>query len=101
MSDQMILTGFFGRIGNFLRRGGRDGQSTRTPITALSEPVTAEIDDSPETSDEPRTTFLRPWVKRDQALDQLQNGIATLSDLMGTVRETLEKNSTRQDELAN
>src|SRR5437667_211048 len=46
-----------------------------------------------------RTTFLRPWAKRDAAIHQLQEGFVTLTDLMGAIRDNLEKQNSRQDEL--
>jgi chromosome segregation ATPase len=101
MRNQLTATTFFGRIGNFFRRGLPDGQLARHAVAALPDPGSTEAEEALDPSAEPRTTFLRPWVKRDQAIDQLQNGIATLSDLMGTIRQTLEKNSDRQDELLN
>jgi chromosome segregation ATPase len=110
MSDEIITTSFFGRIGSFIRRALRetDGSSSSSPpvMALLDGPSdesaeTAEVVEPAETGGEPRTTFLRPWVKRDQAIDQLQNGMAALSDLMGTIRQTMEKNSSRQDELMN
>jgi len=48
---------------------------------------------------EPRSTFLRPWAKRDHAIENLQNGLSAISDLMGGIREHMEKQSKRQDEL--
>src|SRR4051794_40019511 len=50
---------------------------------------------------EPRTTFLRPWAKRDAAIQNLQEGFNTLTDLMGAIRDNLEKQNSRQDELVN
>jgi len=50
---------------------------------------------------EPRTTFLRPWAKRDAAINQLQEGFNTLTDLMGAIRDNLDKQNRRQDELVN
>jgi chromosome segregation ATPase len=105
MSDQLMPTTFFGRIGNLFRRGMREIELTRRDIPSLLEHVV----DEPETSSdsleelaeasESRTTFIRPWVKRDPAIDHLQNGVAALSELMGSIRDTLERNSSRQDEL--
>lgn len=46
-----------------------------------------------------RTTFLRPWAKRDAAIQHLQDGFSTLTDLMTTIRDSLEKQNERQDEL--
>lgn len=80
---------FFTRIGRWFR-----GESTTQTL----------IDDNPsdgaiEPVQAARSTFLRPWSKRDQAISQLQEGFQTLTDLMGTIRDHLEKQSVRQDEL--
>lgn len=48
---------------------------------------------------EPRGTFLRPWAKRDQAIDNLHRGIGALSDLLVSIRDNMEKQSIRQEEL--
>ncbi|HEY8667097.1 MAG TPA: hypothetical protein VIL86_10545 [Tepidisphaeraceae bacterium] len=83
---------FISRIGKWFRRGsqpngelpplehGDDGSATGTMI-------------------EPRSTFLRPWAKRDAALSNLQEGFTTLTDLMTAVRDNLQKQTERQDEL--
>jgi hypothetical protein len=46
-----------------------------------------------------RGSFLRPWAKRDAAIANLQHGFETLTDLMGAVRDNLEHQNRRQDEL--
>lgn len=48
---------------------------------------------------EPRTTFLRPWAKRDAAIQHLQEGFTTLTDLMGAIRDNLDKQNERQADL--
>lgn len=120
MSDTIARTKFFDRIGNLFRRPEHEGDLTREQKTAgetenaaesthLAAPnlsALIELDErsrQPAQGDasEPRTTFLRPWVKRDQAIEQLQNGVAALTDLMGTIRENLVRDSARQDELLN
>ncbi len=54
---------------------------------------------NPGTALETRTTFLRPWAKRDAAIAHLQDGFNTLTDLMGSIRDNLEQQNRRQDEL--
>jgi len=56
-------------------------------------------DTSPGHALETRTTFLRPWAKRDAAIQHLQEGFTTLTDLMGAIRDNLDKQNQRQDEL--
>jgi hypothetical protein len=48
---------------------------------------------------EPRGTFLRPWAKRDAAIENLQAGVGALAELMNGIRDHLEKQSSRQDEM--
>ena len=81
-------TTFLSRIGKWFKRehhenGEHDAQSSLS--TALDT----------------RTTFLRPWAKRDAAIQHLQDGFTTLTDLMGAIRDNLEKQNQRQDELMN
>lgn len=48
---------------------------------------------------ETRSTFLRPWARRDQAIANLQEGFNTLTELMSAVRDHLADQTQRQDEL--
>lgn len=81
MSEQQTL---LTKIGNLFRRGSRNGD---LPLH------------SDTTGIEPRSTFLRPWAKRDAAVHNLQESFNTLTDLMSTIRSTLESQTKRQDEL--
>ena len=87
---------FLTRIGSWFRRSQigdeqpMNNEDGRPPV--LSGPVGGG-------PNEPRSTFLRPWAKRDAAIDQLQNGVGALSDLMNSIRESLERQSHRQEEL--
>jgi hypothetical protein len=49
---------------------------------------------------ETRTSFLRPWAKRDAAINNLQEGFSTLTDLMASIKDNLERQNVRQSELA-
>jgi chromosome segregation ATPase len=81
MTEQTTL---LSRIGKWFKRDHENGSSIAPqPTTAL----------------ETRTTFLRPWAKRDAAIQHLQDGFTTLTDLMGAIRDNLEKQNQRQDEL--
>ena len=95
MNGQMTRTNLFDRIGKFFRKGN----DIQSQLPAVIDPLSDDAEGATGGANDTRTTFLRPWSKREQAIDQLQSGVATLSDLMGTIRQTLEKNSTRQDEL--
>lgn len=88
-----LTTNFFGRIGSFFRKPGMDN------VIHRSLPAPDGGIDGPENFNDPRPPVFKPWSRRDQAIDQLQNGVASLSDLMVTIRQTLERQSERQDEL--
>jgi uncharacterized phage infection (PIP) family protein YhgE len=83
MSEQQT---FLTRLGSWFRKGnGR---------------VDAELPlANDQTMIEPRSTFLRPWGSNRVAIQRLQEGFSTLTELMSTVRDTLEQQSKRQDEL--
>jgi DNA repair ATPase RecN len=84
MSDHTNAT-FFSRIGSWFKRADGNGE---------------ELGMEPEqTLMESRSTFLRPWARRDAAIQNLQDGFSTLTDLMGAIRDGLEKQGRRQDEL--
>ena len=98
------------RIGNWFKRGGeaRHGDADASVTSGAEYIVNNENGDAGEiggdatlsgTVVEPRSTFLRPWAKRDQAIDNLQNGLTAIGELMGGIREHMEKQSKRQDEL--
>jgi hypothetical protein len=49
---------------------------------------------------EPRSTFLRPWARRpDPNLEQLRSAVGALGELMTGIRDNLENNAKRQDEM--
>src|SRR3954453_15203846 len=90
----MSETTFLSRIGGWFKRsssttGGENGANGDLPLTRH------ESDHLMET----RSTFLRPWAKRDAAISNLQDGFNTLTDLMGTIKSNLEKQNERQTEL--
>ncbi|HEX8323360.1 MAG TPA: hypothetical protein VF595_05545 [Tepidisphaeraceae bacterium] len=47
----------------------------------------------------PRSSLFHPFAKQNAALESLQNGFGTLTELMSSIRESLEKQSDRQDQL--
>src|SRR6185295_8722461 len=82
------------RIGNWFRRSGTGvGNGDSVDSTMLVDRA------NPNTAIETRTSFLRPWARRDAAINQLQEGFHTLTDLMSTVRDNLERQNRRQEEL--
>ena len=86
MSDQ----GLFGKIGTWFKRGNSD-------LPLMDHP--SEDGNGHTTSIATRSTFLRPWAKRDQAIANLQDGFNTLTGLMGSIRDNLDRQNTRQEEL--
>lgn len=86
MNDQQT---FFSRIGTWFKKGGHYNGD----LPLMHEDESNGI--------EPRGTFLRPWARRDQAIDNLQQGFHTLTDLMSSIKEHLEQNGQRQDQLLN
>jgi chromosome segregation ATPase len=73
------------RVGSWLKRNPRSNGNL--PLDAANSDI------------EPRTSFLRPWAKRDAAIHNLQDGFNTLTELLSTIRENLDRQSHRQDEL--
>jgi DNA repair exonuclease SbcCD ATPase subunit len=87
-SSAQSTQGFFTRLGSWFRRSSNND--------ALDG---SQLIDPNNTSIETRTSFLRPWARRDAAINQLQDGFTTLTDLMSTVRDNLERQNRRQEEL--
>lgn len=96
------------RIGDWFKRGGDsrpgegDGATAREFIVNHEDGNGEEMNGEPTLSGqsgEPRSTFLRPWAKRDAAIENLQSGLNAIGELMGGIREHMEKQSKRQDEL--
>jgi len=103
---------FLSRIGSWFRRSVTTTDEATavedvTPIDDLlndvpnngggDEPDPHENNDREEK--EPRVTFLRPWAKRDQAIDNLNRGIGAMADLLTSIRENMDRQSARQEEL--
>jgi methyl-accepting chemotaxis protein len=86
-------TTFLSRIGSFFGR--------KTNRIADNGDVSMEIGAPPQQLIEPRSTFLRPWARRDAAISHLQEGFNTLTDLMSGIKENLDKQSERHAELMN
>lgn len=97
-------SGFFTRLGQWLKGPPpTDGGESHRPI----EPVTPTENGGAheltpiQAVEASRGTFLRPWAKRDAAIGQLQEGFNALTTLMTAVRESLDKQNERQDEMMN
>ena len=104
---EQAQTGFFSRINNWFKRGGSSSgdNAMLTGEGLASDADRGSIDEQPHASASnvqpvvARSTFLRPWAKRDAAIENLQNGVVALGDLMNSIRDNLERTSNRQDEL--
>src|SRR5258705_4565224 len=46
-----------------------------------------------------RTSFFRPWAKRDAAIASMQEGLEALAGVMTNMRDNIEKQGRRQDEM--
>jgi hypothetical protein len=119
MSEQQQTT-FFSRLGSWFRKGDSiapngdggsetvssnggqgGGQGNRASTGGEELPLLSSVQRSsrPPQNIEPRGWFVRPGAKRDAAITRLQDGFGTLTDLMSSVRDSLEKQGRRQDEL--
>jgi hypothetical protein len=99
-------SGFFARIGSFFKGGNKSA----TAIADLPEPLQQSQHSNGEgengsgstllhPAEATRSTFLRPWAKRDAAIVQLQEGFTALTGMMGAVKDSLDKQNQRQDDL--
>jgi chromosome segregation ATPase len=88
MSDQT----FFGKIGTWFKRGSGHGGD----LPLVDHPAEGNGHGGAITQ---RSTFLRPWARRDQAIANLTEGFNTLTGLMGSIRDNLERQNSRQEEL--
>jgi DNA repair ATPase RecN len=90
MSEQ----GVFSLISIWFKNGNRveqlplENEHATLTQTSLERPGNIQV-----------TTFLKPWAKRDAALAQLQEGFNTLNDLLGSVKENLDRQAQKQDQL--
>ena len=91
MNTETDQTTFLSRIGKWFKKDATSGNGNL--------PLEGEIHGHAGTAMEPRSTFLRPWAKRDAAIQNLQQGFDTLTDLMGSIRDNLEKQNSRQEQL--
>ena len=110
---------FFSRIGSWFRRNNTPADEEpmapqeveATDLAAIGEnEIVVEENNGQESngngrgnhepeSNEPRLTFLRPWARRDQAIDNLNRGLGALSDLLISIRENMQKQGERQEHL--
>jgi chromosome segregation ATPase len=87
MPDQETLVARIARW--FRRKGGSDGN---LPLL--------EMRNNSKTFVPVGSTFFRPWARRDAAIDNLQHSFLLLTDLMSAIKDNLEKQNQRQEELS-
>lgn len=80
--------GFMFKVGSWFKRGPRPTNGD------MLDPDNVGL-----THGESRGSLLRPWAKRDQAIANLQDGFSTLTDLMTAIKDNLNDQGRRQDEL--
>lgn len=91
-------TGLLSRITSLFgggRRNRLDGEldaATRLPLDGADAAAAQQLVDG-------RGSIFRPWAKRDQALQNLSESFVSLTRLMSAIRESLERQHDRQDEL--
>lgn len=90
---------FFSRLGGWFKRSAGQGSAQeRATSSAESSQGPADVPVVAGTL-ETRSTFLRPWTRRDATVEQLQTGMLAISEVMGTIRCALERQAKRQDEI--
>ena len=90
-SSTTSSTNLLSRIGRWFRKDLPENGDTSNLVGEPGQHTSNAI--------ETRTTFLRPWAKRDAAIHRLEEGFTTLTDLMGSIRDNLDHQNRRQDEL--
>ena len=98
MSDQETI---LSRIGSWFKKGSRgNGEFAEQETDRGRHGRSSAADDhglmSPH---ETRSSFLRPWARRDAAIDNMQNGLQALGELMTGIKDNLQRSAQRQDEL--
>ncbi len=75
------------RIGSWFRRSNPNGDAANGQTSTDIVPGNS------------RPSILNPLARRDQAIANLQQGFSTLTDLMSTIKDNLNDQGRRQDEL--
>lgn len=86
-------TSLFSRLGNWFKKGPIMAE---IPLEERNGNGHGDDHDGPPV----RSTFLRPWVRREEANRAiLREGFTTLTDLMASIRDGLDKQADRQDQI--
>jgi len=97
--EQPHTTTFLSRIGKWFKRDAADGASDADAGGDNGQlPLVRHVHEG-HVDHPPRSTFLRPWAKRDAEIAHLREAVFTFTELMTTIRDNLEKQGGRQDEL--
>ncbi len=89
MIDQESILNRISRL--FKRAPKPNGEHGEQPLGEDGNPSTVMV--------ETRQTLLRPWNRNQAALNHLQEGFQSLTELMTSIRQNLETQGQRQDEL--
>src|SRR3954468_23987024 len=77
---------FFSRVGKWFK-GDANGESLPLMTNPDAQPMVR------------RGPIFRPWARRDDAIANVAQGFTTLTDLMQSIRENLERQGQRHEEL--
>ena len=77
----------FTRIGKWFR-GGANGHPGELPLQP-----------EPQQQVLARPSIFRPWARRDHAIENIQHGFHTLTDLMAAIKANLDRQDQRNEEL--
>jgi len=95
MSDPSV----FSRISQWLKPSSRTGHDTDLPLEREVF-IHGDLADSPADQVTSGTALLRPWARRETTTSaQLQDGFRTLNDLVASVKDNLDRQAERHDEL--
>jgi len=86
----------FTRIGRLFGRGDADGAETPLIRQADANDPTSL---ATTTARQSRHRFVMPWARRDARLENMQQGFANLTDILSSVRDNLDTQNRRQEEL--
>lgn len=92
MSEQTTL---MSRVRGWFKRPRLD----EADLSELPSGSSADLSAPQSTQLQQRNSIFHPFAKRDQAMQSLQQGFVTLTDLMVGIREGLESQGKRQDAL--
>jgi chromosome segregation ATPase len=91
MSDPSM----FSRISHWLKPAPRTARLDDLPL----ERDLAHHENEAASQSIPVTASLRPWARRDATLAQLQEGFNSLNELVAAVKDNLDRQAQRHDEL--